>query len=285
VIPLKLKDSSKVALDVSASKFSKSFAKLDASALPGIKAEGAEPEAVEAAVRADTARLREALIQWQVKLYAEGKQRLLIVMQAMDTGGKDGCLRNVFSGCNPLGVKVARFERPTPEQLAHDYLWRVHPHVPSNGHIGIFNRSHYEDVLVVKVQSLVPEKRWSKRYEHIKQFESMLVDEGTTVLKFFLHISKDEQKARLQSRLDDPKKQWKFDTNDLVQREKWADYMQAYASAVHKTHQKVAPWFVIPANSKWYRDWAMLKIVVAQLQAMNPQFPKPVFDASKIVLK
>jgi PPK2 family polyphosphate:nucleotide phosphotransferase len=282
---LKLKDSNKVALDTSASKFRKSFSKLDAESMPGIKTDGSTIEEIEAVVRADTTRLRDELIQWQVKLYAQGQQRLLIVMQAMDTGGKDGALRNVFSGCNPLGVKVARFERPTPEQLAHDYLWRVHPHVPANGHIAIFNRSHYEDVLVVRVQNLVSQKIWAKRYEHIKQFESMLVDEGTTVLKFMLHISKDEQKNRLQERLDDPKKQWKFVTNDLVQREKWEDYMQAYAQAVHETHQKVAPWFVIPANTKWYRDWAMLKIIVAQLETMNPEFPKPTFDLSKVVLK
>jgi PPK2 family polyphosphate:nucleotide phosphotransferase len=181
-------------------------------------------------------------------------------------------------------VKVARFEKPSSDELARDYLWRVHPKVPDNGHITIFNRSHYEDVLVVRVQNLAPEKRWAKRYEHISNFETLLVDEGTKILKFFLHIDKDEQKVRLQARLDDPAKLWKFDPNDLVQREKWDDYLAAYADAVHKTHQNHAPWFVIPAKNKWYRDWAVLKIVVNQLREMNPKFPKPTFDPATVVI-
>jgi PPK2 family polyphosphate:nucleotide phosphotransferase len=284
-ITLKFKSADKVALDVSGAKHKKSFAKLDGAELAGVKTDGASDDEIEAAVRADADRLREELVELQAKLYGEGKQRLLIVLQAMDTGGKDGCIRNVFSGCNPLGVKVARFEKPTSDELARDYLWRVHSKVPDNGHITIFNRSHYEDVLVVRVQNLVPEKRWAKRYEQIRHFESLLVDEGTKVLKFFLHIDKDEQKERLQARLDDPAKLWKFDPNDLTQREKWADYMQAYADAVHKTHQKHAPWFVIPAKQKWYRDWAVLKIVVHQLKDMNPKFPKPSFDPATVVIK
>jgi PPK2 family polyphosphate:nucleotide phosphotransferase len=282
---LKFKSADKVALDVSSSKFKKSFDKLDSGELPGVRGEGASDDEIEAAVRADSDRLRIELVELQVKLYGESKQRLLIVLQAMDTGGKDGCIRNVFSGCNPLGVKVARFEKPTSDELARDYLWRVHPKVPDNGHITIFNRSHYEDVLVVRVQNLVPEKRWAKRYEHIRNFESLLVDEGTKILKFFLHIDKDEQKERLQARLDDPAKRWKFDLNDLTQREKWGDYLKAYADAVHETHRKEAPWFVIPAKNKWYRDWAVLKIVVDQLRQMNPKLPKPNFDPSTVVIK
>jgi PPK2 family polyphosphate:nucleotide phosphotransferase len=284
-IMLKFKAADKVALDVSSSKHKKSFEKLDDAELAGVKADGASDDEIEVAVRADSDRLREELVALQAKLYGEGKQRLLIVLQAMDTGGKDGCIRNVFSGCNPLGVKVARFERPTSDELARDYLWRVHAKVPDSGHITIFNRSHYEDVLVVRVQNLVPEKRWAKRYEQIRNFENLLVEEGTKVLKFFLHIDKDEQKVRLQARLDDPAKLWKFDPNDLTQREKWADYMQAYAAAVHKTHQKHAPWFVIPAKQKWYRDWAVLKIVVQQLKEMNPKFPKPSFDPATVIIK
>jgi PPK2 family polyphosphate:nucleotide phosphotransferase len=286
---MKFRPANRVALDVSKAKYSHSFAKLDADEMPGIKLESKEldqtDDTIEAAVRADSDRLRQELVQWQAKLYGENKQRLLIVLQAMDTGGKDGAIRNVFSGCNPLGVKVARFEKPTPEEMAHDYLWRVHPHVPANGQITIFNRSHYEDVLVVRVQSLIAQKRWAKRYEQIQHFERLLADEGTQILKFFLHIDKDTQKERLQARLDDPAKLWKFDPNDLVQREKWDEYMQAYADAVHKTHQKCAPWFVIPAKHKWYRDWAVLKILVARLEAMNPKFPKPSFDPSKINIR
>jgi PPK2 family polyphosphate:nucleotide phosphotransferase len=286
---MKFRPANRVALDLIKDKYKHSFAKLDAGEMPGIKLESKKDdetdEAIEAAVRADSDRLRQELVQWQAKLYGENKQRLLIVLQAMDTGGKDGVIRNVFSGCNPLGVKVARFEKPTPEEMAHDYLWRVHPHVPANGQITIFNRSHYEDVLVVRVQNLVPQKRWAKRYEQIRHFETLIADEGTQILKFFLHIDKDTQKERLQSRLDDPGKLWKFDPNDLIQREKWGDYMQAYAEAVHKTHQKCAPWFVIPALQKWYRDWAVLKIVVAKLEAMNPKFPKPNFDPSKVIIQ
>ena len=163
----------------------------------------------------------------QEQLYAQGKHRLLIVLQATDTGGKDGTIRRVFEGVNPQGVDVASFKKPTPEELAHDYLWRVHKHVPGDGRITIFNRSHYEDVLVVRVHDLVPEERWSKRYEHIRNFEQMLVDEGTTILKFFLHISKDEQKERLEARLENPDKHWKFSLGDLDERKRWDDYQRA----------------------------------------------------------
>lgn len=251
--------------------------KLPADATPGF--DGDEP-----AARARTEELRLRLISLQERLYAESRQRLLVVLQAMDTGGKDGLIRKVFSGVNPMGVKVARFERPTPAELARDYLWRVHPHVPANGEITIFNRSHYEDVLVVRVNSLVPKSRWKKRFEHIRRFERMLADEGTRIVKIFLHIDRDEQARRLQARLDEPSKNWKFDEHDLVQRQRWDDYMVAFKDAIIETDRKYAPWYVIPANHKWYRDLAAMNILVNTLEDMDPKFPKPTYDPAKIKL-
>ena len=178
-------------------------------------------------------------------LYAEGKHRILVVLQAMDTGGKDGTIRHVFDGTNPQGVKVASFKRPTSIELAHDYLWRVHPHTPGNGEIVIFNRSHYEDVLVVRVHDLVPPEVWERRYDQINAFEQRLAEEGTTILKFFLHISKDEQRKRLQARLDEPTKHWKFSRADLAEREHWSAYEEAYEAVLSKTSTAWAPWYVI----------------------------------------
>lgn len=218
----------------------------------------------------------------QELLYAEGKHRLLIVLQAMDTGGKDGVIRNVFDGVNPQGVKVTSFKQPLAPELAHDYLWRVHPHVPGNGEMVIFNRSHYEEVLVVRVHELVPEERWRKRYDHIVAFEKLLADEGTTILKFFLHISKDEQKERLQARLDDPDKHWKFSRGDLAERKLWSEYQAAYAEAIARTSTKSAPWFVVPADRKWYRDLVILEILVNELEAFGMQYPKVDLDAAKL---
>ena len=252
-----------------------SLVKLPADATPGF--DGEESSAHEA-----TDKLRVELIDLQRRLHAEDRQRLLVVLQAMDTGGKDGVIRKVFSGVNPLGVKVARFERPTPIELAHDYLWRVHPHVPGSGEIVIFNRSHYEDVLVVRVNELVPKKVWKRRYEHIRNFEQLLVDEGTTIVKFYLHIDRDEQAKRLQARLDDPDKNWKFDIHDLEQRKHWDAYMDAFRDAILETSRPQAPWYVIPANNKWFRDYAVMRILVDTLRRMNPQYPKPDFDPSKI---
>ncbi len=252
-----------------------SLTKLSADVTPGFKGE-------EASAREATEELRGELIDLQRKLYAEERQRLLIVLQAMDTGGKDGVIRKVFSGVNPLGVTVARFERPTPAELAHDYLWRVHPHVPGNGEIVIFNRSHYEDVLVVRTNKLKPKSIWSKRFEHLRNFERMLADEGTTIVKFYLHIDRDEQKERLQARLDDTSRNWKFDAHDLEQRKLWDDYMQAYRDAIVETDRKYAPWYVIPANKKWFRDWAVMRILVDTLRKMDPQYPKADFDPTTI---
>jgi PPK2 family polyphosphate:nucleotide phosphotransferase len=238
----------------------------------------------EARGRELTEALRVQLVDLQTRLYAESKQRVLVVLQAMDTGGKDGLIRNVFAGVNPMGVKVARFERPTAQELAHDYLWRVHPHVPANGEITIFNRSHYEDVLVVRVNSLVPKSRWKKRFAHIRDFERLLADEGTRILKIFLHIDLDEQARRLQSRLDEPNKNWKFDVHDLEQRKHWNDYMKAFKEAILETDRKHAPWYVIPANNKWYRDYAAMSLLVATLVDMNPKYPKPDFDPATVVI-
>ena len=236
----------------------------------------------EKAARERTDALQDELIRLQERLYAEDKHKLLIVLQAMDTGGKDGAIRKVFSGINPLGITVARFERPTPVELAHDYLWRVHAKVPARGQIVIFNRSHYEDVLVVRVNDLVPKAVWKRRYGHIRAFEQLLADEGTTILKFYLHIDADEQKARLQARLDEPDKNWKFDEHDLEQRAHWSAYMAAFRDAIVETHRESAPWYVIPANKKWFRDYAMLRIIVDTVKRLDPQYPKPDFDPKTI---
>lgn len=211
----------------------------------------------------------------QELLYADGRKKLLVVLQGMDTSGKDGTIRHIFDRTNPIGVKVASFKKPSSLELAHDYLWRVHSQAPGSGEIVIFNRSHYEDVLVVRVDNLVPEERWKKRYQHIVDFERMLVDEGTTVLKFFLHISKDEQKQRLEERLQDPEKRWKFDKNDLAVRTKWDAYQRAYEDALRLTSTAEAPWYVVPANKKWYRNLVISKVLVETLESMGLRYPAP----------
>ena len=209
----------------------------------------------------------------QELLYAEGKHKLLIVLQAMDTGGKDGTIRHVFRSVNPQGVKVASFKVPTLKELSHDYLWRVHQQTPGKGEIAIFNRSHYEDVLVVRVHELVPEGVWQRRYQHINDFERLLADEGTTILKFFLHISKEEQKDRLQSRLDEPEKRWKFDMGDLRDRERWDDYMEAYEDVLSKTSTEWAPWYVVPADRKWYRNLVVGSVLISTLESLDMAYP------------
>lgn len=222
--------------------------------------------------------LLERLDGLQDRLYAEGRRKLLVVMQAMDTGGKDGTIRKVFSRTNIMGLRVARFQAPTATDLARDYLWRVHAEVPARGEIGVFNRSHYEDVLTVRVNELVPEAVWRRRYGHLRDFERMLADEGTRIVKLYLHIDRDEQRKRLQERLDDPDKRWKFEPNDVIQRRRWDDYMKAYGDAIHETDCDHAPWYVIPANAKWYRDLAVLDVLVKTLEAMDPQYPMPRFS-------
>lgn len=212
----------------------------------------------------------------QELLYAEHKRRFLVVLQGMDTGGKDGVIRSVFEGVNPQGVKVAGFKTPTALELDHDYLWRVHPQVPGKGEIVIFNRSHYEDVLVVRVHNLVPEEIWKRRYEQIRAFEEMLVDEGVTILKFFLNISKEEQKQRLMDRLDSPAKRWKFNPGDLEERNLWPAYMRAYEDMLSKTSTKKAPWYIIPADKKWYRDLVISTILVETLKDMDMRYPETI---------
>ena len=232
--------------------------------------------------RKATEELRDQLVDLQERLFAGSAHRLLVVLQAMDTGGKDGAIRKVFSGVNPAGVRVARFEAPSMGELARDYLWRVHAQVPAKGEIVIFNRSHYEDVLVVRVNELVPKKVWQRRYEHIRAFEKLLADEGTSIVKFYLHIDRDEQKRRLQARLDEPEKNWKFDAHDLEQRKRWPQYMRAFRDAIVETDRAHAPWFVIPANHKWYRDYAIMRILVDTLEKLDLEYPKADFDPATV---
>ena len=226
--------------------------------------------------------LNEELEALQELLYAEGKHKLLVVLQGMDAAGKDGTIRHVFEGVNPQGVRVASFKVPTEEELGHDYLWRIHKQMPRSGEIVIFNRSHYEDVLVVRVKNLVPEKTWKKRYDQIKQFEKMLAEEGTTILKFFLHIDKEEQKERFQARLDDPTKHWKFNPNDLKDRALWEDYQRAYEDVLNKTSTELAPWYIIPANKKWYRNLLIAEILIKTLKSFKMQYPENNIDPTTI---
>jgi PPK2 family polyphosphate:nucleotide phosphotransferase len=202
----------------------------------------------------------------------------------MDTGGKDGVTRKVFEGVNPQGVRVVSFKAPTPQELAHDFLWRVHQYAPPRGYIGVFNRSHYEDVLIVRVNNLVPKPVWKARYDYINQFEHLLTSNGTRILKFYLHISKDEQKERLMSRLENPKKQWKFEEGDLPVREQWDDYMEAYEALLERCNTEYAPWHIIPANHKWYRDLIVAKTIVETLEDMDPRFPPPKEGLDKVVI-
>lgn len=225
------------------------------------------------------------LADLQQRFFVDRRKKLLFVLQGMDTSGKNGTIRNVFRGVNPQGVHVASFEKPSSREIAHDYLWRVHKRAPCNGEIMIFDRSHYEDVLAVRVNQLQPESVWRKRYRHITDFEQMLTDEGTTILKFFLHINQDTQKERLQERLDTPAKNWKFDQSDLVARSKWNDYVAAYEEAFARTSSPHAPWYIIPANKKWARNLLVARIVVACLEDMHLSYPEVDFDPAKVVIK
>lgn len=221
----------------------------------------------------------------QELMWAEQKQRLLVVLQAIDTAGKDGTIRAVFGRANPQGFKVQSFKRPTEIELAHDYLWRVHPHVPANGEIVIFNRSHYEDVLVVKIHDYAPAELVEKRYAHIRNFEQMLVDEGTTIIKIFLHITKDEQKKRLEDRLNQPEKNWKFEMSDLKERGYWNQYQDAFETMIQRTSTKDAPWYVIPANNKKYRNEVISSIIVETMESFNMEWPKPAEGLEDIVIE
>lgn len=218
----------------------------------------------------------------QSRLWAESRQSLLLVLQALDAGGKDGTIRKVFTGVNPQGVEVTSFKQPSTEELAHDFLWRIHHHIPPAGEIGVFNRSHYEDVLVARVEGLVPPEVWKGRYDAIRDFERHLGAARTRIVKVYLHISKEEQGERFRSRLHEPDKRWKFARGDLVVREKWDEYWEAYADAIHATSTSAAPWYLVPANDKRYRDWVVLQILVATLEEMDPQYPDPEDDLDKI---
>jgi len=225
------------------------------------------------------------LSKLQNLLYARSKHALLIVLQGMDTAGKDGTIRHVMSGVSPLGVTVRAFKKPNEEELAHDFLWRVHRAVPRRGYIGIFNRSHYEDVLIVRVHDLVPKKVWKGRYEQINCFEKDLVENKILVLKFFLHISKAEQRERLEQRLKDPTRYWKFSLDDVEERRYWADYRKAYEDALERCSTKWAPWHIVPANKKWYRNLVVAQTIVDTLRALDMTYPPPTIDLSKIVIQ
>jgi PPK2 family polyphosphate:nucleotide phosphotransferase len=239
----------------------------DASAFPDRKA-------AEAQCKEDGAQIN----WWQDRLYAEGKRALLVVLQGTDTAGKDGTIRHVFNETGPIGVTVTAFRRPCEEELAHDFLWRAHVASPRRGFIGIFNRSHYEDVLIGRVKKLAPIEVIEQRYEQINAFEKTLAQNGTTILKFMLHISKEQQRERLQARLDEPKSRWKFNPDDLEDRKLWDAYQAAYALMLERCSTDWAPWFAIPADRKWARNAAVAAIVRETLEAMRPQYPAPAWD-------
>lgn len=229
--------------------------------------------------------LNEELEGLQELLYAEHKHKILVVLQGMDTSGKDGTIRHVFEGVNPQGVRVASFGVPTEEELDHDYMWRIHKQVPGRGEIVIFNRSHYEDVLVVRVHNLVPREVWELRYEQIRNFEKMLSQEGVIILKFFLHINMEEQKERLQARLDDPEKNWKFNKGDLKERKLWGEYIECYEDVLNKTSTEYAPWYIVPANRKWYRNLVVAGVLLDALNKLNMSHPEPEEGLDEVVIE
>ena len=247
----------------------------DTSEFKGGKDEGA----------AKTAKINDKLEVLQELLFAEHKHKVLIVLQGMDTAGKDGVIRKVFDGVNPQGVRVASFKVPTTEELDRDYLWRVHKVVPGKGEMVIFNRSHYEDVLVVRVHKLVSEAVCKERFKQIADFEQLLADSGTTILKFYLHINKDEQKQRLQARLDDATKTWKFNPGDLKERALWGEYEKAYEDVLEKTSTEKAPWYIVPANKKWYRDLVIATVLVETLEKLGMKYPAPAEGLKDIVIE
>jgi PPK2 family polyphosphate:nucleotide phosphotransferase len=254
------------------------LAKIDAGSTQAFKGSKKKAEELLFKLSAKLERLQEAL-------WAEHKYKVLIVLQGMDTSGKDGTISHVFEGVNPQGVQVASFKAPSPEELDHDFLWRVHPRVPGKGEIVIFNRSHYEDVLAVRVKRLAPPGVWRARYDQINDFERLLAETGTVILKFFLHIDKDEQKERLQARLDDPAKRWKFRKGDLDDRALWPDYMAAYEEALARTSQKWAPWYIVPANKKWYRNLVVATLLVEALESLDIQIPEPEDNLEGVVIE
>jgi PPK2 family polyphosphate:nucleotide phosphotransferase len=227
--------------------------------------------------------LRGEMHELQERLYAEGTRSLLVVLQAIDAGGKDGTIEHVFGGLNPASCRVVSFKVPSEEERSHDFLWRVHAKVPAKGEVVVFNRSHYEDVLVVRVHNLVAEDVWRPRYRFINDFEANVVAAGTRIVKLYLHISKEEQAERFQARLDDPSKRWKFRKGDLEERARWDDYMAAFEEAISRTSTDAAPWYVVPADRKWYRNWAVSRILCETLADMDPQYP-PAEDLTGVVV-
>ena len=235
-----------------------------------------------AAIKA-TAAIAKRIRALQFQLYAENKQSLLIVLQGLDAAGKDGTIKHVLGMMNPQGCTVTSFKEPTALELRHDFLWRIHPHAPATGEVAIFNRSHYEDVLITRVHHLSPNAQLNLRYDQINQFESLLATQSNTrVIKFFLHISREEQLARFAARLDDPAKNWKISTSDYIERQHWDAYREAYEQAIRKTSTTTAPWYVIPSDHKWYRNYAVACIVLETLEAMAPQLPKPTVDLNQV---
>jgi PPK2 family polyphosphate:nucleotide phosphotransferase len=235
-------------------------------------------QSVQAALVKNVEKLRDL----QYRLYAENQRSVLIVLQGMDSGGKDGTIRHVMTGLNPQGCSVTPFKVPSSEEADHDFLWRIHKAVPAKGDFGIFNRSHYEDVLVVRVHGLVPESVWSKRYEQINAFEKFLAENNVVIVKLFLHISKEEQLVRLKARIDDPTKHWKISSADFSERKYWDLYQAAYEDALSKCSTRAAPWYIIPADKKWYRNYAVSQVLVETLQGIDMRFPKPSIDIRRI---
>lgn len=228
---------------------------------------------------------RNELQELQKRLFAQNKHRVLVILQGMDASGKDGCIRNVFSGLDPQGVRVVAFKRPTPEELAHDFLWRIHRETPGNGELAVFNRSQYEDIIAVRVKKLFGDDVWKRRYKHIRDFEDMLVEEGTTIIKLFLNISKSEQRRRLESRLADPQKLWKLEASDFADRLLWDDFMNAYQEMIEKTSTPQAPWYLIPADRKWYRNLVVARLLVEKLRSLDLQYPQPKINPAEIALE
>src|SRR5712692_6483606 len=229
-----------------------------------------------------TAKSIARLDELQYVMYAEHRRALLVVLQGMDGAGKDGTIRHVIRGLNPQGCRVTSFKAPTAEEADHDFLWRMHRAVPPSGEVAIFNRSHYEDVLAVRVRKLVPKTVWTRRYDYINRFEQLLTDSAVVVAKFFLHISKDEQRRRFEERLRDPTKQWKLSPSDFEDRKHWDDYVAAYEDALTRCSRSDAPWFIVPADKKWFRNFAVSCILVETLEALDMRFPKPTVDVSRI---
>ena len=234
---------------------------------------------------ATEAALEERLTSLQERLWAEAKHPVLIILQGIDAAGKDGTIRKVMDAFNPMGCEVTSFKVPTPIELRHDYLWRVHPHLPEKGTVSIFNRSHYEEVLVVRVHELVPETVWRPRYRQINDWERMLTEEGTTIVKFFLCIDRDEQRQRLEERRDDPTKSWKFSAGDLAERKLWDRYIEAFEECLERTSTRWAPWYLIPSNRNWFRNLAVSRIVAETLEALDPRYPPPEPGSQDLVIE